>query len=913
MRRAVALILSFFVLASVLTASVASPAPKKLEVIMVFHINQAVVPYGNVANDACYSLLLKTLRKHASSKFVIHISGTLLVDLQWFNNSVIRMVQDGVREGQFEVLGSTFSQNVLYSSNPLDNDAQIKKHKELIEALFDVEPKGFWNPERTWNQTFVELLAENGYEYTLIEDRVLRDSNVTTPEWLVRTTSYHGRTLTLFNDDKEMIQVVDSVALTNADPQVVVDYLQYIYEQDVNDEFVVVYAQDGEAWGLWEWEHGTDPKVIAERLDRLLNTLESLDWVELTTFEDYLSEHVPSEHVPQLCDGQAAWMVDAARELGWNDWFDFNENSTALNAVRKLFDEVRAYLLRVESEVQLAALEGKNVTAAEKLLKHAWTVFLASQYEFGVIADESWYLMRNLYNRSKVALVAAYAALKSLNASYEVEEFDVNNDTLVELVVSTPKDLVVLSPIGGRVLYWFNLETGEDIISNEIPVRYGEPSTQLDSYVPPLVYMVGHNYPYRRRAFADTLVLGVRKYSLYGMSMNYTWSSNGSATVVSFRCALPGGEGVFVKNVTVLENQLRADYALALASFAGRAKLYSEVEVNPDDETVLLGGGQCFVFRNETELKAFSYGESVYGVVRSASVANALSGATLKILPSTPSSVLVEPHFLSLSLRFEHVSEDASSFNYSLLLMYEKHAVNVTALLSTKTRPSLPEYDDDVLVLAKLPSFFRRATLLYSAEGNHSAPMSYYSGSYVSALIPARKFLTAVSYAVEAETVYGERYVGGSGSYVVGDYTPPALANFAVVTSRETAGFKLLVNVTVLEPENASGLQYVLLNYSTNRERWFQLQMKSSGNGTFYAEVELVFAREVLFTVVAVDNAGNKAVFPLNGRPYFVRLVPEYEVTASILLVQMATVAALALVIASTRLLSKRAEVTKRT
>ena len=51
--------------------------PTKIHFNLVFHANQAAVPYSDIANDLNYYHVLKTLRKHPSIPITLHFSGTL--------------------------------------------------------------------------------------------------------------------------------------------------------------------------------------------------------------------------------------------------------------------------------------------------------------------------------------------------------------------------------------------------------------------------------------------------------------------------------------------------------------------------------------------------------------------------------------------------------------------------------------------------------------------------------------------------------------------------------------------------------------------------------------------------------------------------------------------------------------------
>ncbi len=504
------------------TASVADtviveldPGDRQLEVILLFHYNQSLVPYSRIGNISCYYGLTDVLRRHPESHFPLHLSGTLLQCLQWFDPETVELVRQGVDDGQFEIVGSTYAQNIMYStrSDSLDfqqNEAQIRLHRELIEEIFGVAPTTFWNAERVWTQNFVELLTRNGYRSAQIEDYLLERAGATGSEYQVRTTSYDGDSLVVFNDDKSILGAVD-YAVATGDTSNVLSFLRGIWTTDVDDRFAVCYFQDAEATGLWDYEAGHSPQNDWNHLDQLLTAIESDPRIRLVTFEEWLAENEPSEHLPQIPDGAADWM-------GRDGWFSLNE-SELLVGFRQLFDTVRDSLNAVQSLIDAA--DPADTAAASALLKHAWRTFSAHQYEFGVVGYGG---LMSEFEMIRTALVPARAARHALAGESAVYQEDVNQDGVTETVIVGPGDMAVLTPVGGRLLYWFDLEHGVELVGNENFFFYGE-SWVHDSWRVPLL-RGGYNvygqlngntvfpevfdwtFEIRRRGLADSLAVG---------------------------------------------------------------------------------------------------------------------------------------------------------------------------------------------------------------------------------------------------------------------------------------------------------------------------------------------------------------------------------------------------------------------
>jgi flagellar hook assembly protein FlgD len=441
----------------------AAPAGK-LKVAILFHANQNLNYQGDRANDVCFNGLLAVLRQHPSSKFMIHFSGTLLHDLLWYDfrnsPSTIQMLRDGAADEQFEIVGSTYSQNIPYSTDMWDNKVEIDVHRDVIEKSLGVSPSVFWNAERCWKQQLVPLISEGGYEATWVETHILNDSGVYSWEHYVRRTRNGGDELIVINDDGGIIGRLD-YAIDSGDTGPLVDYLQNLHQMDTYRDFLVTYCQDAEATGLWDYDAGDDPQDDWDNLDAVLTELESYDWLEITTISDYLETRYPTEMIENIVDGQAGWMVGPSQDAGWDDWFDYNENSPLVDYYRGYYSTVRARI----QEVQAGKVLG---TPAHNLIEHALRSFVAHQFEFGCIGCgqmycQDWQKMETL----EAALLAAEYATSPVT-SPEFPVMDVNGDSVDDITMITQDDFIAFTPYGGKLLYWFDLEAGEQMVGNEI-------------------------------------------------------------------------------------------------------------------------------------------------------------------------------------------------------------------------------------------------------------------------------------------------------------------------------------------------------------------------------------------------------------------------------------------------------------
>ncbi|HVP58611.1 MAG TPA: glucodextranase DOMON-like domain-containing protein [bacterium] len=599
-------------------------AVRRLDVVLLFHANQNLVPYGKVANRACYKGVLQTLLAHPTLKFMLHFSGTLLSDLAWFDPETLALVRQGIADGQFEIVGSTYAQNILYSTRMSDADFQMNRrqiaiHKRLIEEILGVTPTSFWNPERVWTQSIVKLLADAGYTNVQVEDHILAKSGITGSEYEVRTTTYQGATVNVFDDDKDFEGRING-AIDSGDTASVMAFLRGLYDQDQGDQYAVCYHEDMEATGLWDYESGENPQVDFGNLNKLLTALERDPRIKVTTYSEFLQSHQAAENVSPIVDGAAAWM-------GGDAWFAEN-NAAQAQTYREFFDGIRDTLNAVQATFGAFA---PDTTAAAVLLDQAWLTLAAHQYEFavhnfgGTVGTTQWELARD----ALVAARAARCALASAGGSGEHAE-DVNGDGILEVVLRTDSDLFVFSPWGGKLLYWFDLEDGRELVGNENFMRsYGETYTNDNAYVAiargseaypwlasNMIYPEIHQWTFeaRRRCLNDSIwVNGTAKPDLVNTVLSYSADSN----YVEFHYNL--GQLQVAKRITVGEHTLRVEYAFAsTASEVSSVDLEIENGLAPDCPGVMMTGRRGLKYWDGEDTSSV-FDDSMRGVVNVAS------------------------------------------------------------------------------------------------------------------------------------------------------------------------------------------------------------------------------------------------------------------------------------------------------
>ena len=435
---------------------------------LLFHFNQHLTEFSLLASQVCYRGLLQTLRANPNVKANIHISGTLITALKWLDPEPLEMIRDGVKDGQFEIVGSTFAQNVAYASDDWDNARQIELHKRALADTFGVTPTAFWNPERCWRQSLVPVIAGAGYKTITIEDHILEQSGASQAK--IYRTRYENKTLNIVRDDEKLKHLFNFAAWFG-ETQPLEDYLT---SYPAIGDHVLAYAEDSEAMGLWGYMQGIDPRQTWERLGKILHTLTASNKLTPILFSEIPT---PDEEVSPIEDGAAAWMNASLaqtglpyHEDGYADWFDFNANSDKLAHFREFYAELRRSLQKAEGV--------SKKKAAKKISQLGLQTYLTHQYEFGCIGIGGNTYRGWLGASAALVMNDAVSLATLMKGHAKPIQFtvvdEINQDGVEEWLQINEPNLLVTSPIGGRLLYWLDLTRGQLLVGNPCAVVAGK-------------------------------------------------------------------------------------------------------------------------------------------------------------------------------------------------------------------------------------------------------------------------------------------------------------------------------------------------------------------------------------------------------------------------------------------------------
>lgn len=124
------------------------------------------------------------------------------------------------------------------------------------------------------------------------------------------------------------------------------------------------------------------------------------------------------------------------------------------------------------------------------------------------------------------------------------------------------------------------------------------------------------------------------------------------------------------------------------------------------------------------------------------------------------------------------------------------------------------------------------------------------------ATIPAFEYNEAVEYRVVASDNVGNSAVSSTYSYTVADPYPPSMGTPSWSPQEPSANEDIRVNVTITEPDGASGIKQVIMQYSNETATVF-VPMTDNHDGNWTAVIGNQTGPRLSFFVNAIDHAGN--------------------------------------------------------
>ena len=248
----------------------------------VLHSHQPVGNFDHVFEWACeqaYSPYVEEYLRTGRMPLSLHFSGSLLEWLEEHRHPLLDSLRRCAAECDVEFVGGGWFEPILTMLPRRDAEGQLAGGARLVERLLGRKPRGAWITERVWEQNLAGLLVESGYEYATLDDSHFAHAGLD-PESLAPRywAESDGRLLAVFPASERMRYLIPFGTVE----EVIAELRRYRPESGAA---LVVYADDGEKFGLWP---GTHKHVFEDgwlaRFHAAL--LAEADWLEPVTLSE---------------------------------------------------------------------------------------------------------------------------------------------------------------------------------------------------------------------------------------------------------------------------------------------------------------------------------------------------------------------------------------------------------------------------------------------------------------------------------------------------------------------------------------------------------------------------------------------------------------------------------------------------
>ncbi len=309
---------------------------KTVRFVMAIHNHQPMGNFDDVIRRACrdaYHPFLDVAERFPDIRMAMHVSGPLFEWAERNDRHLLDRLAEGAQADRFEILGGGLGEPILTMLPDADVQGQIDLFRRKIARTCGVTPRGIWLPERVWEPYLASVLADAGVRYTIVDDFHFHCAGLRERDLCgYYVTEDRGRLLRVFSGSEQLRYAIPFHA-----PEDTIATLRRFATEDGRN--VIVYADDGEKFGLWPETH----KHVYEDgwLSRFFTALnENRDWIRFSTFAEVLDELPPRGRI---------WLPEASyREM--TEWVlpretqETFEDAVSTLKEKDLFDAVRPFM-----------------------------------------------------------------------------------------------------------------------------------------------------------------------------------------------------------------------------------------------------------------------------------------------------------------------------------------------------------------------------------------------------------------------------------------------------------------------------------------------------------------------------------------------------------------------------------------
>ena len=442
----------------------------RVRLVLTIHNHQPVGNFDGVMDQAMhdsYAAFLDVLQDYPDIPFALHNSGSLLEWAADVHPEYIDRVREFVQRGQVEILGGPFYEPILACIPRRDRIGQIRSYRRYLEHLFDTTVRGMWMPERVWEQSLTQNLAQAGVEYTVLDDYHFRCAGLEDDELHgYYLTEDEGRLFKIFPGSEKLRYTIPF-----RDPQETIEYLRNISSRCPGS--IVTFGDDGEKFGTWP---GTKQHVYVDGwLRSFLDALrENSDWLQVSTMAEAV-DHVPPRGMCYLPDASYREMTEwtlptrsqqdftrlthcGDSDPDWEQLKRFTRGGFWRNFRVKYPESREMYSRVLEVSRRLQDIERSERAAGnEELIEQARSELYRSQcncsYWHGAFGGLYLPHLRNAVYRHAIAADTLLEKIADPDTPVRIDADDYNLDARKEVRLTSDRLVAYVAPAGGGHLY----------------------------------------------------------------------------------------------------------------------------------------------------------------------------------------------------------------------------------------------------------------------------------------------------------------------------------------------------------------------------------------------------------------------------------------------------------------------------
>ena len=262
----------------------------RIALALAIHNHQPVGNFGWVFEDVyekAYAPLLQALERHPGVRLSLHYTGPLIEWIRAEHPDFVQRLGALVARDQVEMLGGGYYEPVLVSLPERDRHGQLVRMADDVERLFGRRPRGAWLAERVWEPQLPAVLADAGYDWTILDDNHFRAAAIAEDAmWGAYVTEDQGRLLRVFGTEQGLRYRIPFGA-----PEDVIAHLRDHATED--GRRLGMMGDDGEKFGAWPgtYEHCWGANRWIDRFFGLLE--QNAGWLTTVTPSAWLDHEPP--------------------------------------------------------------------------------------------------------------------------------------------------------------------------------------------------------------------------------------------------------------------------------------------------------------------------------------------------------------------------------------------------------------------------------------------------------------------------------------------------------------------------------------------------------------------------------------------------------------------------------------------